>query len=86
MDQKEKNYSFFPCAVNNEMLQYQRKNLSSKVALRMKLNIPKNKLVGVLIGRLVKGKNSMDAVRAFERLSNKAFLLIIGDGEDKEKT
>ncbi len=76
---------FFPCAVNNEMLQYQRKNLSSKVALRMKLNIPKNKLVGVLIGRLVKGKNSMDAVRAFERLSNKAFLLIIGDGEDKEK-
>lgn len=79
---------FFPCAVNNEMFQQQRKKLPTKNTLKKKLGFSSKDFVGIFIGRLIELKNVLHLIKAIEKLQKRgipAGLIIVGDGPEKIK-
>ena len=83
----KKQLFFFPCAVNNEMFQNQRKKLPSKNELKETLGFSSKDFLGIFIGRLIQLKNVMHLIKAVEKLQKKnipAGLIIVGEGLERE--
>lgn len=58
-------------------------NKNAKDKLREKLDLPKDKLIFLLVGSLIKIKDPLTAIKAFKKANtgNKAQLVVLGDGE-----
>ena len=84
---KEKDLSFFPCAVDNEY--YSAKYRECKInreALRTELGIGANDVVIMTSGRLIERKKPMDLVKAVKAMDNieNIVLLFVGGGPQEK--
>ena len=85
---ENKQLFFFPCAVNNEMFQNQRRKLPSKNKLKKEMGFSPKDFLGIFIGRLIPLKNVIHLIKATEKLQKKnipAGLIIVGEGIEREK-
>lgn len=69
-----------------DVSQYQKRNLNQKDSIRQKLDLPTDKVIFVYSGGLIERKNQREAIEAFLKMSqkDKAVLLLLGDGKDRE--
>lgn len=84
-----KKIKLIPCAsIGKSELSKLKKLNKMKQILRKKFNLPKNSHVFITVSRLVQGKGLIQLVKAFKKYSSvnlNSQLLIIGDGELKNK-
>jgi len=84
---KEKKLFFFPCAVDNNFFQKEKKKLPKKEILKKKLGFSKDDFIGIFIGRLIKQKNVLHLIKAIEMLQKKKLpigLIVVGEGDQKK--
>ena len=85
---KEEKIFFAPYAVDNDFfLSYFERYKGEKQRLREKLNLPKEKILILFVGKLIERKKPFDLLSAFEKLScrEKAALLFVGEGKERER-
>lgn len=78
---------FFPCAVDNNAFQKQKKRLPDKNILKQKLGFKKNDFLGIFIGRLIPLKNVRHQIQVIEKLQERgvpAGLIVVGDGSERK--
>jgi glycosyltransferase involved in cell wall biosynthesis len=81
----EKKLVYYPCAVDNDYFQSQKKSLN-KENTRSELGIPKDDLVLIMVGKIINLKRPYDLVDAVKKVKNQNLTIIfLGDGPEKEK-
>lgn len=83
LQEKKKKKAVF-CVDNDRFIEYNENNQKKKLFFKTELGIPEKCTVIVCIGKIIKIKRHLDALKALHLLNSKDyFLLIVGEGQER---